>query len=214
MKKSEIIVIGIGVVGLGVYFLTRKSKDSSSTIINPLVDTNASNVQLTTLPDGTKTTTPPNGTSVIAEKPVDVVTKLNQNEANLISALTWQVDKSLEAMVLSKHILERVNAQPSYSTMGTHKAVNKDIYDSTQKMFDLGYAPNGKGGIYNIKKIQGNNAEANALSKKVLDNINKIPNYKTKGTLNAINKEIYDWTQKMFALGYVPDLKGGSYVIV
>ena len=217
MKNSILVVGGLSLAGLAIYMYA-KNKNNVLTIVSPEVSNELTQILSGgKLPDGTTAS----GTSSIAKNPIDTVQvtppapALDPNKVNsILSTIVWQVDNSIEANRLSKEVLGRVNAQPNYKTRSTHISTNKTIYDLTQKMFDLGYAPNGKGGVYKIVKTPANNTVADGISKSILQKINIIPNYKTKGTLTSLNKEIYDLSQKMFNLGYVPDGKGGSYKIV
>lgn len=196
MKNSKIIIASVlAILGTGVYFYFKNKK-------TPTVVSEA----------------PKAGTSVIAENPIDVINKNAEDAKNkgnaVLATIVWQVNNSTEALRLSRDILAKFNTIPDYKTKGSKQAINADIYNWTKQMFDLGYAPNGKGGAYKIDKVQSNNSPADALSKMILAKTNALPDYRTKGSLNAMCGDISTWTRQMFDLGYVPDLKGGSYKII
>jgi hypothetical protein len=219
-KKTGIVIILLGLLGY-FYFKNKKAVTTDITTITDAITTKPisnepTQVFGTKLPDGTTAT----GVSSIAPNPVDVVpTALPPVVAIAPIALPTVapivlVDNSGEAIKISKQIFTKIGSIPTYRTKGSLQAINKDVYAMTQKMLDLGYAPTGAGGAVRISKINESNAPAIVISKAILAKINSIPNYKTAGTLNAINKDIQNMTTQIFNLGYVPDLKGGIYKII
>jgi hypothetical protein len=187
-NSTKTISIGLGVLvlGLGAYLYFKNKKEAVVGSVSNDVAT---------------------GASVIAPSPVDVVSKAT------VAAVVVGVDNSLEARKISKEIFAKVNSLPNYKTSGSKKAMIDEINNWTEQMFNVGYAPDGKGGIIKISEVKEGNAPAVLLSKAILANVNKLPSYKTSGSISNINKDIYNLTQQMIAMGYVPDLKGGSYKI-
>lgn len=222
--KNSVKILSLGAIGVVIYFYFKNKKSGQA-----LVDTTGTDQEFSikasdltgvneptqvlgaTLPDGTTAT----GASNIATSPVDVVPSKTSTTTltNTTSSGAWQTSSLPEAESLSKEIVAKINKLPSYKTSGTLQSVNNDIKDLTNKMFILGYAPNGDGGVYKITVIPASNTEANALSAQILEKVNAIPRYKTKSTHISLNKDIYDLSKKMFELGFVPDGNGGSYRI-